>query len=364
MRSSSALSSGLFGLLICISTSVPAAAQAPPSIQLFMPDGSPPGREIRFRLETDQGRTEDFFTDSRGRFLFTRKEGLNANAGYTITVEGDGQSYATTTVTFKYYQSTVFYVPVFLKPLERQPLAPGGVVDVSTLTHEASGGDQEKPWNRKPHTEWSEKETLRLLNDSPWGQTQTVVDTSGSFAAGRRADSGQSRVADTPELLFRIRFVSAKPMRQAISRFVALQQPGRMAEDLAARLAAFAEADFPDYIVVQVACESASANSLHREASALLAKLTTGEIQNTTYLLAQDGRRLFLREYQVPGKDGLGARFIFERKTDGKPFLSEDSGEVRFYSELGNGLKVAGNPVFLNMPFRVPEMVYKGKLEY
>src|SRR2546422_5099938 len=33
-------------------------------------------------------------------------------------------------------------------------------------------------WNKKPYTEWSEKEATKLLNDSPWGQTQALTDTS------------------------------------------------------------------------------------------------------------------------------------------------------------------------------------------
>ncbi len=32
-------------------------------------------------------------------------------------------------------------------------------------------------WNKKPYTEWSEKEAIKLLNDSPWGQTQALTDT-------------------------------------------------------------------------------------------------------------------------------------------------------------------------------------------
>ena len=27
-------------------------------------------------------------------------------------------------------------------------------------------------WNKKPYTEWSEKEATKLLNDSPWCQTR------------------------------------------------------------------------------------------------------------------------------------------------------------------------------------------------
>ncbi len=48
----------------------------------------------------------------------------------------------------------------------------------------ASSGSAQ--WDKKPYSEWSEKETEKVLNDSPWGQTQTYVDTSRMFDRNRR----------------------------------------------------------------------------------------------------------------------------------------------------------------------------------
>jgi tetratricopeptide (TPR) repeat protein len=106
-------------------------AQAPPSIQVFMPDGSLPPREIRLSLTSDGGLVETFFTDSKGRFLLTRKEGLRPDAAYTITITGDGRTFATTTQSFKLYG--VYYIPIFLRPIEDAKPNPVGVVDVSEL---------------------------------------------------------------------------------------------------------------------------------------------------------------------------------------------------------------------------------------
>src|SRR5216683_8054202 len=66
-------------------------------------------------------------------------------------------------------------------------------------------------WQKKPYGEWSEKEVLNVLDSSPWGQTQTVTDTTNMVDTGRRVDSGQSRVAEVPQIRFHIRFFSAKP---------------------------------------------------------------------------------------------------------------------------------------------------------
>src|SRR5215475_12155098 len=88
---------------------------APSSIQFFMPDGSLPTREIRFTLESDSGRIETYFSDSKGKFLLSRILGLKPDARYQITVQSDGTSFGTTSTSFKEYG--VYYISVFLQPL-------------------------------------------------------------------------------------------------------------------------------------------------------------------------------------------------------------------------------------------------------
>jgi hypothetical protein len=83
----------------------------------------------------------------------------------------------------------------------------------------------------------------------------------------------------------------------------------------------------------------------------------TGTLKNSTYLERNDGKRVFLEEYVPPGKDGFGARFIFPRIVDERPFLSTEFNDVRFVSEIGTSIK-------LNMRFKVSDMMMDGKLEY
>ncbi len=210
-------------------------------------------------------------------------------------------------------------------------------------------------WNKKPYTEWSEKEATKLLNDSPWCQTQALTDTS-QMTGQARADSSQSRVQEVFNVNIRIRFLSAKPVRQAISHLMELTNREKISAQLAARLKAFAAADFPDYIVITVTSESDKASRLLQQTQASFYKLTTNELKNNTYLLA-GGQRVFIKEYQPPGNDGLGARYIFPRMVDGKPFIMPETADVLFHSEpLGT--------VMLNMRYKVKEMMYDGKLEY
>jgi len=170
-----------------------------------------------------------------------------------------------------------------------------------------------------------------------------------------RAASGQSRVAEVFNVNLRIRFLSAKPIRQAISHLMEMKNRDKMSTQMAAQLKAFAAADFPDYIVVTVTSESDKASGLLQETQAAFYKFTTNELKNNTYLQAGD-QRVFIKEYQPPGKDGLGARYIFPRLVDGKPFVTPDTVDVLFNSEP------AGAAV-LKMRYKVKDMMLDGKLE-
>ena len=213
-------------------------------------------------------------------------------------------------------------------------------------------------WNKKPYTEWSDKEAHKLLEDSPWGQTQVVSNTSRMFntGPGTGVSGGAPVEGSADHLNFRIRFLSAKPIRQAFSRIIEIAHKADMNDQLAAQIKAFAAGEFPDYIVIAVDVDSTETKGQLQRAKSVLQTRTTAELKNGTYLVGKGGQRLFLEEFQAPKKDGLGARFIFPRIVDGKPFISEDSGEIKFVSDLSG--------FALNARFKVKEMMFNGKLEY
>ena len=62
-------------------------------------------------------------------------------------------------------------------------------------------------------------------------------------------------------------------------------------------------------------------------------------------------------DYRAPIQDGLGAKFVFPRMVEGKPFIDANSGEIRFATELGKTVKISRR-------FKVTEMMYDGKLEF
>lgn len=221
----------------------------------------------------------------------------------------------------------------------------------------------------KPWTEWSEKEVNKMLNDSAWGQTQTDTNTSELFYSPTSQNRATSRPLDpaggsdtndrnaqgafnqATSVNYRIRLLTAKPIRQAIARRAQIQNP-----QLAERLQAFAEQQTDQFIVVAVDYDSTD-RRLSGPAMQLFNSANTGLLKNASYLENKDGKRLFLQEYIAPINDGMGAKFVFPRALEGQPFVNEGSGYLRFYSELGKNIK-------LNMRFKISDMMYDGRLEY
>lgn len=224
---------------------------------------------------------------------------------------------------------------------------------IFALTLVAGAQKKVKPW-----TEWSEKEAAKMLNDSAWGQTQNETNTSEMFYSPTAQGSGGSRgqqgaLNQATNIGYGIRFLSAKPIRQAIARQVILKNP-QMAE----QLKAFADQKSEQFIVIAVDYNSAD-RRLSGPAMQQFNSANIGLLKNNTYLERKDGKRIFLEQYLMPINDGMGAKYVFPRMLDGKPFIDKDSGYVRFYSEFPGtpGLK-------LNMRFKVAEMIYEDNLEY
>ena len=228
----------------------------------------------------------------------------------------------------------------------------------------AAAAQKTKPW-----TEWSEKEADKVLNDSGWAQTQSEGDSApqstsssaitatttarredSNIAAASRVESGEKK--DSPSVHYRVRLLSAKPIRAAIIRKIELQ--GAPAERVA-QMRAFVDRDFSDYIVVTISIEGDK-----RRAAPSIQELMTNDpeaFKTVAYLERKDGKRVTLMEYRAPIQDNLGAKFVFPRKLEGKPFIDTDSGEMHFVTQLGKNTKI-------NRRFKVSEMTFEGKLEY
>jgi hypothetical protein len=222
-------------------------------------------------------------------------------------------------------------------------------------------------WDKKPYTAWSEKDAQKVLNDSPWAKTQVFTTANEMFRSpvGRAPQPGRQGSGDptagTPaqsiHISFRVRFLSARPVRQAFSRLIELNQKSGMNEQAAAQLKQFVSGEFLEYIVVAVTCDAGEPGANTQEARSLLRNRGTADLKNNTFLEIKGGQRIFLQEFQPPQQDGVGARFIFPRLVDGKPFITPDSDEIHFVSELSSTYK-------LDRRYRIKDMTFDGKLEY
>jgi hypothetical protein len=235
---------------------------------------------------------------------------------------------------------------------------------------------------QKQNYSWMElpkKDAERTLANSPWSQTQVDTDVTeqfysptrpGTSAVGQstpgrgsvstqqsinnnRADRGATNEAVS--ISYRISFLSSRPVRQALAKMIVLAE-GEASDQLVRSLQDFVERDFSHYIAVAVMVSSPDGRYSGPVLQAINSA-TTGTLKNKAYLERQDGKRLFLQQYQAPIQDNLGAKFIFPRVIDGEPFLSGTSGTVRFYAEFNDSFK-------LNMKYKVADMIYDQKLEY
>jgi hypothetical protein len=212
----------------------------------------------------------------------------------------------------------------------------------------------------KPWKEWSKTEAEKVLNDSPWAHPQVDMDLTDpnrlnrSRVVGIGNEDARSRLNEE-RVAYYIRIYSARPIRQAFIRLLQLQQPNIDSETLA-RMNAFAEKQPEDSIVMAVHVDGPDTKPIEKVMQVLRTE-STGTLRSVSYLERSDGKRVYLTQYVPPGRDGVGARFIFPRKLDGRPFLNSTFASIRFISELGSSIK-------FDMIFKVKEMLMDGEVEY
>ena len=122
------LSFGIGPIIVALLAWSGVSAQAPTAIQLFLPGGALPAREIRFTLTHDDGRVEVLFTDTKGKHQITGDQASERE--YKISIEGDRRVYDTTTQRIR-ITPNITYVPVFLRPLNGEAPPPKEIVEVS-----------------------------------------------------------------------------------------------------------------------------------------------------------------------------------------------------------------------------------------
>ncbi len=188
-------------------------------------------------------------------------------------------------------------------------------------------------WEKKPYTQWSEKDVRRMLENSPWSQQLTISDVKIEVAGPNARPKGPSQAArdrgleQNPRLIYTVQFRSAKPVRQALIRRV--QIDGKYDQlDLNKKAAADRRAqDFleapADEIMVYIGFETnvpAYALDLQQYFSSLppgtvpidtFLNLGGAKLSPTSYHAVTGGMQLtFKRPPQVPREGDISLEFM------------------------------------------------------
>jgi hypothetical protein len=217
-------------------------------------------------------------------------------------------------------------------------------------------------WDKKPPAAWSRGEVVRLLTDSPWARTHkitTVVDRAEQSSINPTPTVRRHDLDLTPgEIRFRIRLISAKPVREALGRYPDQIEDERERFEIRDLVDLLQSEDHSDLVIVMVSCDTAVPNSQFEDIQAALETGETDKLkkESSIEIPGKPGAKLIeLQEYKSWGRrSGL---FKFPRALDGKPWLTPDTPEFRFRTRLGKTTPVVAT-------FKPKDMLFDGALEY
>ncbi len=210
------------------------------------------------------------------------------------------------------------------------------------------------PVRLESFAEWSLSEAIEILNSSAWARNETFTRVVSGVGSGV---SGEKEIYNT----FFVRFLSARPIREAYTRVQQIQfgydqlteEEKRQFDELTR---AGLELDVENWIVVAVSFRS---NDPEEESQVrqFFESETTQTLRNRAFLSTEQFPQVELAAYFPPSEEGVGAKFVFPREVDGIPVVSPESEGVTF--EL---LEVPGASPQLRATFLVKGMVLDGEL--
>ncbi len=203
---------------------------------------------------------------------------------------------------------------------------------------------------------WPESKAVEILNSSPWARHETFTRVIEGVGSGV---SGEKEIYDT----FYVRFLSAKPIREAFARIQQLQHgyDNLSTEDkqrFDQLILPGLDLDVDRWIVVAVSFRSNDPNE-ESTARRFFQKETAETLKHKAFLSTEAFPQIPVAAYFPPREDAVGAKFIFPRMIDGVPVLSKAAKKIAF--EL---LDVPGATPRLRAVFTAKDMVVNGELVY
>ena len=201
------------------------------------------------------------------------------------------------------------------------------------------------------HT-WSLQKALFILTKSPWARQETYTSIIGGIGSGI---SGEKEIYST----FFVRFLSARPIREAYARVRQIQADydklsPQDRREVDRTLEPGLNLDSSRWIVVTLAFRS-NDSSMELRVRQFLEMQTTVTMKPRAYLSSAKFPQIGLAAYFPPKEDEVGARFVFPRSVEGTPVISAGDAAVVFE------LEVPGFSPTLRSKFPVPEMRINGQ---
>lgn len=218
---------------------------------------------------------------------------------------------------------------------------------------------------KKQKGEWTDAEISRMLSNSAWGKTKSfltvapeVISRNNGRDLDRPTDYPASTFSVPHQMYFRVSLVSARPVREALSRMLMRprdEKDEKVYDQIGGLLADFADEEPRESIVILLSSVADRESARLEEARSRLNKFKTDDLKSDTFLEVKGGKRVQLGEYRSYGP--LGGVFVFPRLVAGEPLITDQSGEILFRTKLSKVIAI-------DIRFKPKDMIYEGKLEY
>lgn len=188
----------------------------------------------------------------------------------------------------------------------------------------APSAQAQKFWQKKDYQRWSKQECRELLTKSPWADSYTIGTVVFQVVGEESAVAGREMA---PQITYLVRFLSARPIRQALVRQPQIERkyeelPPEQKQALDEQYGKFIAAEFPQTVLVQV-LYSTNSQEYDRELTRYWQSQSPEALKQQIYLIGGPGRIAPLG-VQVAGGAGGEIQLIFPREFEGRPMAGPD----------------------------------------
>lgn len=207
----------------------------------------------------------------------------------------------------------------------------------------------------KDFRQWTQEDSVWILNESPWARRETFTRVVGGIGSGVR---GEKEILSS----YFVRFLSARPIRQAFLRIQQIsngysEMPAGEKKRFDKMTQPGLHLDVRHWIVVAVAFRSNDSDQEIQFRRHFRAQ-TLETLKNTASLSTRRFPELQPVAYFPPQEDSVGAKFVFPRRMGGVPVVSQEDREIAFEMQ-----SPVGSPQLRSI-FQVQEMRLAGELQF